>query len=278
MHSFGMTEHMAKTQNCNTFCLTEGTRSAETYRKRSRVTVREFLSSAQVGDLRTVYQNFARSEGRTSKGFRPSKLDPLWLREKWRENPKEKPEILGIFSEDKLTARNDDRLQTSGGVWWAIAGMSRTGYMHLSPPISREEVGLAAESLPAKRAVGPDVFPAEFYKKCEDPNSVPATLFTRMMKCGKNSSGTEAIFRGPLDKAGKDPTRCGNRRPRDLSNPFMKLLELETARRMPPMLEGEVAESPYAYQKGRSTEIILADQKGRLFDLRGGFGHRGGIR
>ena len=130
----------------------------------------------------------------------------------------------------------------------------------------------------SKTGGGAGRVPDRVLQKCEDPDSVPATLFTSMMKCGADPSGTEAIFRGPLDKAGEDPTRCENRRPRDLSSPFMKLLELERARRMPPMLEGQLAESPYAYQKGRSTEILLADQKGRLFDLRGGFGHRGGIR
>ena len=66
------------------------------------------------------------------------------------------------------------------------------------------------------------------------------------------------------DKAGRDPTRCENKRPMALLSPLVKLLELGLVRRMLPMLEGGIpermpAEGRYAYQKGRSTEILLAD-------------------
>ena len=39
----------------------------------------------------------------------------------------------------------------------------------------------------------------------------------------------------------------------------MKLLELVLARRMLPTLEGQLAEGQFAYQRGRSAEISLAE-------------------
>ena len=40
---------------------------------------------------------------------------------------------------------------------------------------------------------------------------------------------------------------------------MMKLLELILVRRLMPKLEGKLAEEQYAYQKARSTELLLAD-------------------
>ena len=39
----------------------------------------------------------------------------------------------------------------------------------------------------------------------------------------------------------------------------MKLLELVPVRRMMPVLERRLAEEQYAYQRARSTELLLAD-------------------
>ena len=63
----------------------------------------------------------------------------------------------------------------------------------------------------------------------------------------------------PLDKAGKDPRKCANKRPIALLSPMMKLLELILVRRLLPKLEGKLAEEQYAYQKARSTELLLED-------------------
>ena len=63
----------------------------------------------------------------------------------------------------------------------------------------------------------------------------------------------------PLDKAGKDPARCAKKRPIALLSPMVKLLELILVRRILPSVEQRISCSQYAYQRARSTEILLSD-------------------
>ena len=67
------------------------------------------------------------------------------------------------------------------------------------------------------------------------------------------------FYVAPLDKPGKDPTRCDGKRPIALLSPLMKLLEMILVRRMLPGLEGSLSGGQYAYQQGRSTELLLGD-------------------
>ena len=67
------------------------------------------------------------------------------------------------------------------------------------------------------------------------------------------------FYIAPLDKAGKDPRKCANKRPIAFLSPMMKLLELILVRRLLPKLERKLAEEQYAYQKARSTELLLED-------------------
>ena len=63
----------------------------------------------------------------------------------------------------------------------------------------------------------------------------------------------------PLDKPGKDPTSCGGKRPIALLPSLMKMLELIIVRRILPIVSDIMSEDQYAYQRARSTEILLAD-------------------
>ena len=171
---------------------------------------------------------------------------------------REKAEALGVFFEDKLTARDGARRQTSKEVWEGIAELSRPGFMQLAPPISRGEVRLAAKDLPGKRAVGPELFSAGINKKCECLQSFLATLFASMLERRRIPAELRRFFAVSLDKAGKDPTRCENKRPIALLSPHVKLLESILARSILPMVEEQLAEGHYAYQKRRSAEILLA--------------------
>ena len=80
-----------------------------------------------------------------------------------------------------------------------------------------------------------------------------ARLFTKMVEWDCIPTPVRRFYIVPLDKAGKDPSKCANKRPIALLSPMMKLLELILARRLLPKLEGKLAEEQYAFQKARAT-------------------------
>ena len=92
-------------------------------------------------------------------------------------DPKEKAELLADHFEDKLTARRDGKKAPIKTVAAELQGKFKVGHMQLQPKITREEVHLAAQDLPKKEAVGPDEFPAEFYKQCPALHEILAHLF-----------------------------------------------------------------------------------------------------
>ena len=73
------------------------------------------------------------------------------------------------------------------------------------------------------------------------------------------SKALRRFFIIPLDKQGKDPTKSSNKRPIALLSPLMKLLELVLVRRIIPKVESGLSEDQYAYQRSRSTEVMLSD-------------------
>ena len=110
--------------------------------------------------------------------------------------------------------------------------------MRLKPPISIEEIRLAARDIPENKAVGPDVFPAEFYKTCAELHGLIAIFFNCMLERGHIPPALTRFFIVPLDKAGKDPTNRSSNRPVALLCTLIKLRELVLARRIQPILEG----------------------------------------
>ena len=135
----------------------------------------------------------------------------------------------------------------------------KKGYWKLERPITPEEVSLASKDLPGNKAPGPDKYPSEIYKNCTAIGGTLAELFTKMAEWDCVPAPARRFYIVPLDKAGKDPRKCADKRPIALLSPMMKLLELILARRLLPKLEGKLAEEQYAYQKARSTELLLED-------------------
>ena len=73
--------------------------------------------------------------------------------------------------------------------------------------ISEEEVGLAAQGLPGKKAVGPDEFPAEFYKRCPALHALIASLFNGMLEYSRAPDMVRKFSVVPPDKRGGSPAR-----------------------------------------------------------------------
>ena len=96
--------------------------------------------------------------------------------------------------------------------------------------------------------MGPDEFPAEFYKHCPALREILEGMHNGMLAYNHIPELLRRFYVAPLDKPGKDPTECSNRRPIAVLRPLMKLLELALARRMLPGLEGKLSEGQYAYQ------------------------------
>ena len=86
-----------------------------------------------------------------------------------------------------------------------------------------------------------------------------AGLFNGMAGHNQIPSALRRFYVAPLDKAGKNPALRESKRPIALLSPLMKLLELALVRRMLPMLEGQLTGGQYAYQQGRSAELLLSD-------------------
>ena len=86
-----------------------------------------------------------------------------------------------------------------------------------------------------------------------------ALLFTTIIEHNYIPKAVRRFVLTPLDKPGKDPTRSLNKRPIALPSSLMKMLELILARRIPPIVEGELAGNRYAYRRARSTEVFLSD-------------------
>ena len=70
------------------------------------------------------------------------------------------------------------------------------------------------------------------------------------------------FFLVPLDKAGKDPAKCGIRRAIALLGTLIKLLKRVLVRRILPAIEGRLAGSQYAYEQNRIPDILLGDLDG----------------
>ena len=80
-----------------------------------------------------------------------------------------------------------------------------------------------------------------------------------MIESGHVPKKLRRFYVAPLDKGGKNPAKCGGKRPSASLSPPRKLMELVLVRRKLTPLEGLTGEGQYAYQRGRRTEFLLAD-------------------
>ena len=80
-------------------------------------------------------------------------------------HPKDKVEAIAHHFATKLSAEGEIVSKGNNPVRKAIRERFGGGVWPLQPPISREEVSLAARDIPTKRAPGPDEIPADFYKR-----------------------------------------------------------------------------------------------------------------
>ena len=103
------------------------------------------------------------------------------------------------------------------------------------------------------------MFPSEFYHHYPALRAPLALHITNMIERIYIPGALKHLFVAPLDKPGKDPGVCNNKRPIALLNPLMKLVELVIVRRLLPLVEHLLSADQYAYQRARSTEILLSD-------------------
>ena len=78
----------------------------------------------------------------------------------------------------------------------------------MEPVITTEKVGLAARDLGDRKAVGPELFPAECYKQCPALHRVVAALLKSMLEDGRVPGALRQFLAVPLDRAGHDPADC----------------------------------------------------------------------
>ena len=86
-----------------------------------------------------------------------------------------------------------------------------------------------------------------------------AELYTKMIEMACVPRAVTHFFVAPLDKPAKDPKQPANKRPIALLSSFAKLMELILVRRISPMVEKQLADEQYAYQRARSPEVLISD-------------------
>ncbi len=112
----------------------------------------------------------------------------------------------------------------------------------LEHPITAIELEAAVKSLQSGKSLGPDGFPAEFYKifwKQLAPNLLE--MFTESFKSGTLSQTLNQACISLLLKKGKDPLLCGLYCPISLLNVDFKLLSKLLARHLEAVLSSIIS-------------------------------------
>ena len=204
-----------------------------------------------------MIQFFVRADGRKSRRYRPAPLGPPWNEEteQWRLKPKDKVNLLeGLFAKKmaQVTAGGELDEQKARE---QMSSRFRKGGMELRPPISVEEVELAAADLPTNKAPAPGQIPNEIYQGCPGCHRGIAQLFNAMVTEACAPQAVRHLYEAPLDKPGRNPSLCENERPIALLSPLMELLELILDRRQLPVEEGKISPDQYAYQRYRIAKM-----------------------
>ena len=122
----------------------------------------------------------------------------------------------------------------------------------MEPPITRDEVRLAAPDLPMNKAPGRDRIPAEFYRHLPVLLHVLPGMRTHMIETNQIPEVACRYHIPPFDKARQNPSQRNGKRPISLLNSYMKLLELVVVRRLMEVLEPSLTDCQYAHQRQRS--------------------------
>ena len=178
--------------------------------------------------------------------------------------PKDKADLLGRHFSQKLSADSNNSPEKAKKVRAEMKQRFPQGKIELKNQITIEEIQLAAKDLPKNKAAGPDQIPAEIYHHCTATHQIIRDLFTQMIENAAIPEKLRHFYIAPLDKPGKDPTKAKNKRPIALLSPLVKMLELVLVRRILPLAQEQLSEDQYAYQRARSTEVLLAGLRQRV--------------
>ena len=137
----------------------------------------------------------------------------------------------------------------------------------------------------SKKSPGPDLFPAELYKKLSVLKEYTTAFIDLIIRKGVIPKTLKRIYLVPITKPGKDPRSVDSRRPIALLCVIIKILETVVYHRLLPVVEPHLTPCQYAYRRGRGTEFLLIEVMDRVhrallggqhvylasFDIRGAF-------
>ena len=135
--------------------------------------------------------------------------------------------------------------------------LKRGRFLRLGPGISDAEVALAAKDVPKNNAAGLDILPSEVCANCAEMHAYVAGLFNSMIQRNYVPKALRRFFIILMDKPGADPTTSSNKRSIASRGPHMKLLESVLVRHIQQEVRAGPSEVQYAFQRARSTEIML---------------------
>ena len=136
--------------------------SGEIQRDITRGNWRTFTESPKIFDLRNVFENFAKAEGRGSAGGKP-------LREEGRVffHPREKAEVIGRIFANKMATTRDGRKISIEEIRARVQKLTTSGKLTLETDVHVDEIRLAVRDIPKNK--GRNVYQrsqANFRQKC----------------------------------------------------------------------------------------------------------------
>ena len=198
-------------------------------------------------------------EGRKPRsGTYPCKnplLDPEGVR---RFRAQEKCDLLANFFAERLNERSD---KEPGPVTSRKGGSAghRTPMRGRVEPVREVEVRKAIGGLAGKKAAGLDGLAAEVFQKTPCLIRHLTQLFNGILETGRMPQKMLQVVMIPLDKAGRDPERCGSKRPISRIPLVSEVLEAAILRRLLGRFESCPEPCQFAYRRERGTEMHLLD-------------------
>ena len=220
---------------------------------------RRYLEETRSTDASALFLGLARMEGRKPRsGTYPCKdprLDPERVR---RFRAQEKCDLLANFFAERLNARSDREPGRAPSKKGGSAGY-RTPMRGKVEPVREVEVRKAISGLAGKKAAGLDGIAAEVFQKMPFLIRHLTRLFNGILETGRMPQKMLQVVMIPLDKAGRDPERCGSKRPISLMPVVSKVLEAVILHRLLSRFESRLEPCHYAYRRERCTEMHLLD-------------------
>ena len=233
--------------------------ATEVMQRMTRDDWRRYLEETRSTNTSAFFLGLARMEGRKPRsGAFPCKdplLDPDGTR---RFRAQEKCDLLANFFAERLSAQSDTKpgRPTSG----------KNGGEGYRPPMRGEvekvrevEVRKAIGGLAGKKAAGLDGLVAEVFQNMPCLIRPLTRLFDGILETGRMPQKMLQVVMIPLDKVGRDPERCGSKRPISLIPVVSKVLEAVILHRLLSRFESCLEPCQYAYRRERGTEMHLLD-------------------